>query len=101
MEDINLHFTGDIHAITSANNLIAAVIDNHLYQGNALEIDPKTISRTRCLDMNDRALREVFCISAASEMMAIVCLSKTLEELKERIDNITIGENFEKKAIKF
>ncbi len=101
MEDINLHFTGDIHAITSANNLIAAVIDNHIYQGNALGIDPKTISWTRCLDMNDRALREGFCISAASEMMAIVCLSKTLEELKNKIDNITIGENFEKKAIKF
>lgn len=101
MEDINLHFTGDLHAITSANNLIAAVIDNHIYQGNELGIDPETVTRTRCLDMNDRALRGKFCITAASEMMAIVCLSKTLEELKERIDNITIGENFKKKAIKF
>ena len=117
MEDINLHFTGDIHAITAANNLIAALIDNHLQQGNTLNIDPRTISWKRCVDLNDRALRNVilglgsridgvpreshFQISVASEIMAIVCLSKNLEELKERISNITIAENYEKQPVKF
>ena len=98
MEDINLHFTGDIHAITAANNLMAALIDNHIQQGNSLNIDPRTISWKRCVDLNDRSLRNVivglggkidgvpreshFQISVASEIMAIVCLSKTISELK-------------------
>ncbi|MCR5621202.1 MAG: formate--tetrahydrofolate ligase, partial [Treponema sp.] len=101
MEDINLHFTGDIHAITAANNLMAALIDNSLQQGNPLGIDPRTVSWKRCVDLNDRALRNVviglgsrvdgvpreshFQISVASEIMAIVCLSRTIGELKERI----------------
>ncbi len=117
MEDINLHFTGDIHAISIANNLIAALIDNHIQQGNALGIDPRTISWKRCVDLNDRALRNCiiglggrtngvpredhFCISVASEIMAIICLSRTISELKERIDNITIGEDFNKKPVRF
>lgn len=91
MEDINLHFTGDFHAITTANNLIAAAIDNHLYFGNELKIDPTRISFRRCLDMNDRALREVkiknriehFNITAASEIMSILCLSRDFSDLKE------------------
>ncbi len=117
MEDINLHFTGDIHAITAANNLMAALIDNHLQQGNTLGIDPRTISWKRCVDLNDRALRNVvigmgsridgvpreshFQISVASEIMAIVCLSKTISELKERISNITIGETYGRESVKF
>ncbi|MCR5607319.1 MAG: formate--tetrahydrofolate ligase [Treponema sp.] len=117
MEDINLHFTGDIHAITAANNLMAALIDNHLQQGNELGFDPRTISWKRCVDLNDRALRNVviglgsridgvpreshFQISVASEIMAIVCLSKTISELKERISNITIAENYKKESVKF
>lgn len=117
MEDINLHFTGDIHAITAANNLIAALIDNHIQQGNPLGIDPRTISWKRCVDLNDRALRNVviglggridgvpreshFQISVASEIMAIVCLSKSISELKDRISKITIGETFEKRAVTF
>ncbi len=117
MEDINLHFTGDIHAITAANNLMAALIDNHLQQGNELGIDPRTITWKRCVDLNDRALRNViiglgsridgvpreshFQISVASEIMAIVCLSKTISELKERISNITIGQTYSKEDVKF
>jgi len=117
MEDINLHFTGDIHAITAANNLMAALIDNHLQQGNTLNIDPRTISWKRCVDLNDRALRNViiglgsridgvpreshFQISVASEIMAIVCLSKTISELKERISRITIGETYAKEPVTF
>lgn len=117
MEDINLHFTGDIHAITAANNLMAALIDNHIQQGNELNLDPRTISWKRCVDLNDRALRNVviglggridgvpreshFQISVASEIMAIVCLSKTISELKERISNITIGQNYSKQDVKF
>lgn len=117
MEDINLHFTGDIHAITAANNLIAALIDNHIQQGNDLQIDPRTISWKRCLDLNDRQLRNIvsglgkridgmpredhFQISVASEIMAIVCLSKTISELKEKIANITIAQNFSKQDVKF
>ncbi|MBQ2080824.1 MAG: formate--tetrahydrofolate ligase, partial [Treponema sp.] len=117
MEDINLHFTGGIHAITAANNLIAALIDNHIQQGNPLGIDPRTISWKRCVDLNDRALRNVviglggridgvpreshFQISVASEIMAIVCLSKSISELKDRISKITIGETFEKRAVTF
>ncbi|MBQ3801445.1 MAG: formate--tetrahydrofolate ligase [Treponema sp.] len=117
MEDINLHFTGDIHAITAANNLMAALIDNSLQQGNPLGLDPRTVSWKRCVDLNDRALRNViiglgsrvdgvpreshFQISVASEIMAIVCLSRTIGELKERISRITIGETYDKKAVTF
>ena len=103
MEDINLHFTGDFHAITSANNLISAAIDNHLYFGNALNIDTNNILFKRCLDMNDRALREVtlsnridnFNITAASEIMSILCLSKDFSDLKQRLANILLAYNKE------
>ncbi len=117
MEDINLHFTGDIHAISIANNLISALIDNHIQQGNALNIDPRTISWKRCVDLNDRALRNIviglggrmqgvpredhFTIAVASEIMAIVCLSKTISELKERLDKIVIAQNYNKENVKF
>ncbi len=117
MEDINLHFTGDIHAISIANNLISALIDNHIQQGNALNIDPRTISWKRCVDLNDRALRNIviglggrmqgvpredhFTIAVASEIMAIVCLSKTITELKERLDKIVIAQNYNKENVKF
>ena len=105
MEDINLHFTGDIHAITSANNLLSAMIDNHIYYGN--ELNFKTVTWKRCVDLNDRQLRKIntglsgeknikeridgFDISVASEIMAIVCLSKDLKDLKQRISNIVVG----------
>ncbi len=117
MEDINLHFTGDIHAISIANNLIAALIDNHLQQGNELNIDPRTISWKRCVDLNDRALRNItiglggrlqgvpredhFSIAVASEIMAIVCLSRTISELKERIERIVIGQNYARENVTF
>ena len=117
MEEINLHFTGDIHAITAANNLMAALIDNHIQQGNELGIDPRTITWKRCVDLNDRALRNVviglggrvdgvpreshFQISVASEIMAIVCLSKTITELKKRISAITIAEDYKKQPVTF
>lgn len=106
MEDINLHFTGDMHAITSANNLLSAAIDNHIYQGNELNIDPNKIVFKRAIDMNDRALREIivgqgrnngierkdsFQITVASEIMAILCLSTSLMDLKEKMGNILIG----------
>ena len=107
MEDINLHFTGDIHAITTANNLLAAMIDNHLFQGNSLNIDKDRILWKRCLDMNDRCLRavtvgvgggtkgvtrpEIFQITAASEIMAILCLAKDMDDLKVRLDRIAIA----------
>lgn len=107
MEDINLHFTGDMHAITSANNLLSAAIDNHIHQGNELRIDSRRITFKRVIDMNDRALRNIvvgmggkvngfvredgFTITVASEIMAILCLSKDLEDLKERMGNIVIG----------
>ena len=109
MEDINLHFTGDFHAITSANNLLAAVMDNHIHQGNALEINPKKILWKRCLDMNDRVLRNVivgignqadgamredhFQITVASEIMAILCLAKDMKDLQERLDKIVVAYN--------
>ena len=107
MEDINLHFTGDLHAITAANNLLCAMLDNHLFRGNELDIDPEKIYFRRCLDMNDRSLRNVtvgqkgegaereehFEITAASEIMAILCLSTSLKDLKRRIGNIIVGEN--------
>lgn len=111
MEDINLHFTGDMHAITSANNLIAAMLDNHLQQGNKLGIDPRRILWKRCLDLNDRSLRklviglggkgnsipreEAFNITVASEMMAILCLSDNLQDLKRRVGNIILAYNFD------
>jgi len=110
MEDINLHFTGDFHAITSANNLLCAVIDNHVHQGNALGIDISKVTFSRCMDMNDRALRHIlvglgkrvngvprkdgFRITAASEIMAIFCLAGNLTELKNMLGGITIGYNF-------
>ncbi|MGL5354079.1 MAG: formate--tetrahydrofolate ligase [Clostridium sp.] len=109
MDDINLHFTGDMHAITSANNLLAALIDNHIHQGNDLKIDSRRITFKRVMDMNDRALREIvvgmggkingflredgFMITVASEIMAILCLASGLEDLKERMGNIVIGYN--------
>ncbi|MBQ9281429.1 MAG: formate--tetrahydrofolate ligase [Treponema sp.] len=117
MEDINLHFTGDIHAIGVANNLIAALIDNHIKQGNQLGIDPRTISWKRCVDLNDRELRNIvvgmggiadgmpredhFCITVASELMAIICLSTSISDLKNRIDNITVAKTFDKRPVKF
>lgn len=100
-EEINLHFTGDIHAITSANNLLCAAVDNHIYQGNLLDIDPHTIMVHRCIDMNDRALRNVvlshsgreehFDISTASEVMAIFCMATSLEDLKNRLGDILVA----------
>lgn len=109
MEDINLHFTGDMHAITSANNLLCAMIDNHMQQGNKLQIDQRRIMFKRCLDMNDRALRNIiiglggkvngipredgFQITVASEIMAILCLATDLSDLKERIGNILVAYN--------
>ena len=107
MEDLNLHFTGDFHAITSANNLLAALIDNHIQQGNELRIDTRQITWKRCLDMNDRALRNIviglgkktdgfvredhFVITVASEIMAILCLSKDMNDLKERLSKIIVA----------
>ena len=115
MEDINLHFTGDFHAITSANNLLSSLIDNHIFQGNELGINPNKILFNRCMDLNDRALRNVevgrgkgkkyaphedhFNITAASEVMSILCLSKDLEDLKENLANITVALNYEGKPI--
>ena len=115
MEDINLHFTGDMHAITSANNLIAACLDNHLYQGNELELDKEQITFKRALDMNDRSLRSIlvgqgaksngieradgFNIAVASEIMAILCLSKDLDDLKEKIGSILLGYSTSGKSI--
>lgn len=111
MEDINLHFTGDMHAITSANNLLCAMLDNHIQQGNALRIDGRRIMLDRCLDMNDRALRNVviglggkvngvpredhFRITVASEVMAILCLSSDLADLKRRLGNILVAYNMD------
>ena len=113
MVDLNLHFTGDLHAITCANNLISACIDNHIYQGNELNIDPKRIVWQRCMDLNDRALRNVivglgapidgvvrperFNITVASEIMAILCLAKDMNDLRSRIDQIVIGYTYDKK----
>ena len=115
MEQINLHFTGDFHAITSANNTLAALIDNHIHQGNALGIDPRRVTWQRCVDVNDRALRNVvtglggpahgvpaetgFTITAASEIMAILGLATALEDLKQRLANITIGLTYDKKPV--
>ena len=114
MADLNLHFTGDLHAITAANNLISACIDNHIFQGNELQIDPANIVWKRCLDLNDRALREVevglsskketprkdsFNITVASEIMAILCLAKDIEDLRHRIDRLIIAYNYDKQVI--
>ena len=116
MEDINLHFTGDMHAIGAANNLLAAMIDNHIHQGNLLGIDPRRIQWKRCVDMNDRQLRNVvdglggkahgvpredgFEITVASEIMAILCLAKDIEDLKGRISDIIIGYTYDNRPIK-
>jgi len=116
MEDINLHFTGDMHAITAANNLLSAMIDNHIHQGNKLNIDVNSIVWKRVLDMNDRALRECviglggkfngvprqesFMITVASEVMAILCLSNDIADLKERLGNIIIGYTTDAKPVK-
>ncbi|MDE7427796.1 MAG: formate--tetrahydrofolate ligase, partial [Lachnospiraceae bacterium] len=110
MEDLNLHFTGDFHAITSANNLLAALLDNHIQQGNLLRIDPRQIVWKRCLDMNDRALRNIvvgmggktngmvredhFVITVASEIMAILCLASDFKDLKERLARIIVAYDF-------
>ena len=110
MEDLNLHFTGDFHAITSANNLLAALLDNHIQQGNALQIDPRQIVWKRCLDMNDRSLRNIvvglgskmdgmvredhFVITVASEIMAILCLADDIHDLKDRLGRIIVAYNF-------
>ena len=110
MEDINLHFTGDMHAITSANNLLCAVVDNHIHQGNSLNIDPRQILVKRCVDMNDRALRNIviglggttngipredgFIITVATEVMAILCLAKNLEDLRLRLGNILVAYSY-------
>lgn len=114
MVDLNLHFTGDIHAITTANNLVSACIDNHLYQGNELQIDPKRITWKRCLDLNDRALRKVtvgldskrevprhdyFNISVASEIMAILCLAHDYADLRERLDRTLVAYDYSGKPI--
>ena len=110
MEDINLHFTGDFHAIGAANNLLAAMIDNHIYQGNSLNIDPRKITWKRCVDMNDRQLRNLvdglggkvngvpredgFDITVASEIMAVLCLSSSITDLKERLSRIIVGYTY-------
>ena len=115
MEDINLHFTGDIHAITAANNLLCALLDNHIQQGNALRIDTRRILFKRCLDMNDRALRNIvigmggkvngvpredsFQITVASEVMAILCLASDLEDLKTRLGNILVAYNLDNQPV--
>jgi formate--tetrahydrofolate ligase len=116
MEDINLHFTGDFHAITSANNLLAAMLDNHIYWGNALGIDQRRVAWRRVLDMNDRALRQIvsslggvangfpredgFDITVASEVMAIFCLASDLEDLKKRLSNIIVGYTRDRKPVR-
>ena len=115
MEDINLHFTGDMHAIGAANNLLAAMIDNHIQQGNELRIDPRRITWKRCVDMNDRQLRFItdglggkangtpredgFDITVASEIMAILCLSSGIDDLKQRISNIIVGYSYDDEPV--
>ncbi|MFB7156315.1 formate--tetrahydrofolate ligase [Lysinibacillus sp. NPDC056232] len=115
MEDINLHFTGDLHAITTANNALSAFIDNHIHQGNALNIDPRRIIWKRVMDLNDRALRKVvvglggpvqgmpredgFDITVASEIMAVFCLATSIEDLRERLASIVIGYTFEREPV--
>ncbi|MEK5391005.1 formate--tetrahydrofolate ligase [Margalitia sp. FSL K6-0131] len=115
MEDINLHFTGDIHAITTANNALAALMDNHIHQGNQLQIDPRRIVWKRCLDLNDRALRQIviglggpgqgvpredgFDITVASEIMAVLCLANNLQDLKLRLSKMVIAYNYDKQPV--
>ena len=115
MEDINLHFTGDFHAIGAANNLLAAMLDNHIYQGNSLGIDPRRITWKRCVDMNDRQLRYItdglggrvngvpredgYDITVASEIMAILCLAESVGDLKERLSKIIVGYTFDEKPV--
>lgn len=115
MEDINLHFTGDFHAIGAANNLLAAMLDNHIYQGNALHIDPRRITWKRCVDMNDRQLRFItdglggrvngvpredgFEITVASEIMAVFCLSESIADLKERLGRIVVGYTYDEQPV--
>ena len=115
MEDINLHFTGDFHAIGAANNLLAAMLENHIYQGNSLNIDPRRITWKRCVDMNDRQLRFVtdglggrvngtpredgYDITVASEIMAVFCLSKSITDLKERLSRIIVGYTYDEKPV--
>ena len=115
MEDLNLHFTGDFHAITSANNLLAAMLDNHIQQGNALQIDPRQVVWKRCLDMNDRVLRNIvvglgnkmdgmvredhFVITVASEIMAILCLASDLMDLKARLGKIVVAYTYDDKPV--
>jgi len=115
MEDLNLHFTGDIHAITTANNAISAMLDNHLHQGNELNIDPRRVVWKRCLDMNDRALRQVnvglggvgngipredgFNISVASEVMAVLCLATDIEDLKVRLKRMVVAYTYDRKPV--
>ncbi len=115
MEDINLHFTGDFHAIGAANNLLAAMLDNHIYHGNSLNIDPRRITWKRCVDMNDRQLRFVtdglggrvngvpredgYDITVASEIMAVLCLASSISDLKERLGNIIVGYTYDEKPV--
>ncbi|MBK5261174.1 MAG: formate--tetrahydrofolate ligase [Peptostreptococcaceae bacterium] len=115
MEDINLHFTGDMHAVGAANNLIAAMLDNHIYQGNSLAIDPRKITWKRCVDMNDRQLRflvdglggkingtpreDGYDITVASEIMAVLCLSKDIDDLKQRVSKIIVGYTYDDKPV--
>jgi formate--tetrahydrofolate ligase len=116
MEDINLHFTGDFHAISTAHNLLSALIDNHIYWGNALGIDSRRVAWRRVMDMNDRALREIVCslggaangypreagfdITVASEVMAIFCLANDLDDLKERLGNIIVAYTRDRKPVR-
>ena len=115
MEDLNLHFTGDFHAITSANNLLAALLDNHIQQGNPLNIDPRQVVWKRCLDMNDRVLRNIvvglgtkmdgmvredhFVITVASEIMAVLCLAEDMADLKKRLGRMIVAYTFEGKPV--
>src|SRR5216110_3581701 len=115
MEDINLHFTGDLHAIGAANNLLAAMVDNHIYWGNSLGLDSRRVAWRRVMDMNDRALREIVCslggvangypreagfdITVASEVMAIFCLAKDLEDLREKLGNIIVAYTRDRKPV--
>lgn len=115
MEDLNLHFTGDFHAITSANNLLAALLDNHIQQGNELGIDPRQVVWKRCLDMNDRSLRNIviglgrkmdgmvredhFVITVASEIMAVLCLADDMADLKKRLGRMIVAYTFDGKPV--
>ena len=114
--DINLHFTGDIHAMSAAHNLLAAIVDNHIYWGDAPALDPRRVTWPRVLDMNDRALRDLviglggtaggmpresrFDIATASEVMAILCLSRDLADLQRRLGDIVVGETFDKRIVR-